>query len=44
MKATPVADAVAHIAKYHGLDVDGGAPRGGNIVQAAVNYRAAVHP
>ena len=27
MKATPVAEIVAHVAKDHGLDIDGGAPQ-----------------
>ena len=34
----------AHIAEDHGLHIDGGAPGGGNIVQAAVNDGPLVHP
>ena len=35
---------VAGVAVDHGLDVDGGAPLGGDVVFAAVNDRAIVHP
>ena len=35
---------VAHVAEHHGLDVDGGAPVGGDVVQAAVGVGARVHP
>ena len=36
MKATPVAECIAHIAKHHGLHVDGSAPAFGNIMEAAI--------
>ena len=35
---------LAHVAEDHGLDVDGGAPGGGDVVQAAVGVGAGVHP
>ncbi len=35
---------VAGIAVDHRLHVDGGAPFGGNVVFAAINNRAVVHP
>ena len=35
---------VAHIAKHHGLNIDGGAPFLGNIVEPAVNFGPIVHP
>ncbi len=44
VKATPVAEVVAHIAEHHGLHVDRGAPAFRNIVQAAVSIGALVHP
>ena len=44
MNATPVPEVVAHVAKDHALDVDGGAPVAGDIVHAAVHDRARVVP
>ena len=38
------AGALAGVAEHHGLDVDGGAPFGGDVVLAAVDDRAVVHP
>ena len=35
---------VAGVAEHHGLDVDGGAPLGGDVVLAAIDDRAVVHP
>ncbi len=35
---------VAGVAVDHGLDVDGGAPLGGNVVFAAVDDGAVIHP
>ena len=35
---------MAHVAEDHGLDVDGGAPGGGDVVQAAIGVGAGVHP
>ena len=35
---------LAHVAEHHGLDVDGGAPFGRDVVQAAVGDGALVHP
>ena len=34
----------AHVAEDHGLDVHGGAPLGGDVVELAVGDRALVHP
>ena len=36
--------ALAHVAEHHGLDVDGRAPVGGNIVELAIDNRALVLP
>ncbi|MNQ73274.1 hypothetical protein D3C85_880010 [compost metagenome] len=35
---------LAHVAEHHGLDVDGGAPAFGDVVHAAIEFRAVVHP
>ena len=35
---------LAHVAEHHGLNVDGGAPAFGNVVQAAISDGALVHP
>jgi hypothetical protein len=35
---------IAHIAEDHGLDVDGGPPVGGDVVQPAIGDGAGVHP
>ena len=35
---------VAGVAVDHGLNIDGGAPLGGDVVLAAINDRAVVHP
>ena len=44
MKATPVAQSVAHIAEHHRLHVDRRAPVGGDVVQPAIGDGARVHP
>ena len=36
--------AVARIAKDHGLDIDRRSPFGGDIIFAAINYGAIIHP
>ena len=38
------AGVVAGVAEDHGLDIDGGAPLGGDVVLAAVDHGAVVHP
>ena len=44
MNATPEPEVGAGVAIYHRLHIDGGAPLGGNIVFAAIDNRAVVHP
>ena len=44
MNATPEPGLVADVAEDHRLHVDGGAPLGRDVVLAAVDDRAVVHP
>ena len=44
MKATPVAEDLAHIAEHHRLHIDRGAPIGGDGVQPAIGDRPLIHP
>ena len=44
MNATPEPEVVAGVAVDHRLHVDGGSPFGGDVVFAAIDDRAVVHP
>ena len=44
VKATPVAEEAPHVAEYHGLDVDGGAPIIRDVVQTTVGDSAGILP
>src|SRR5262249_56705446 len=43
-ECNPGSGRLAHIAEYHGLDIDCGPPALRNVVQAAVSDGALVHP